>query len=68
MCGFICYLKPPDSPFKLDREERVIPKDSWAVRKCNLYSLKIPGREKCLLEDVSFVPRDVPGIFPVSTV
>lgn len=33
VCGFICYLKPPDSPFKLDREKRLILKGSWAVRK-----------------------------------
>lgn len=68
MCGFICYLTPPDSPFKLGREERLILRSSRAARKCNLYSLKIPARQKGLLEDVSYVPGDVLGAFPVSTV
>ena len=31
-----------DSPFKLDRVERLIPKGLRAIRKANVYSLKIP--------------------------
>lgn len=51
-----------------DRVKRWISKCSRAVRKSNLYSLEIPGREKCLLETVRYVPGDVLGAFPVSTV
>ena len=55
-----------DSPFRLDRVERLIPKGLRAIRKSNVYSLKIPWREKGFLETVRHVPGDVLSAPPVS--
>lgn len=38
----ICHLKPPDSLFRLDSGERLMPKCSRSVSKSNLYRLRSP--------------------------